>query len=161
MATRCGALDPSLLLYFLQQENMLPDALSDLLYHRSGLFELSGISDDTRDLLECNTPQAREALEVFTLRIAGEIARLASTLGGLDSLIFTAGIGEHQPEIRALVCRRLSWLGIQLDTSANSRKPPPPNGAGYRYRCEAALAVPPPSMRIQNRAYASSARNLR
>lgn len=161
MATRCGALDPSLLLYFLQQENMLPDALSDLLYHRSGLFELSGISGDTRDLLECNTPQAREALEVFTLRIAGEIARLASTLGGLDSLIFTAGIGEHQPEIRALVCRRLSWLGIQLDTSANSRKPPPPNGAGYRYRYEAALAVPPPSMRIQNRAYASSARYLR
>lgn len=121
MATRCGTLDPGLLLYFLQQENMLPDALSDLLYHRSGLFGLSGISGDTRDLLESNAPQAREALEVFTLRIAGEIARLVSTLGGLDALIFTAGIGEHQPEIRASVCRRLSWLGIDLNTSANNR----------------------------------------
>ncbi|KAB2797217.1 acetate/propionate family kinase [Brucella anthropi] len=121
MATRCGALDPGLLLYFLQQENMFPDALSDLLYHRSGLLGLSGISGDTRDLLESNAPHAREALEVFTLRIAGEIARLVSTLGGLDALIFTAGIGENQPEIRAAVCLRLSWLGIDLNISANNR----------------------------------------
>ncbi len=107
MATRCGALDPGLLLYFLQQENMLPDALSDLLYHRSGLFELSGISGDTRDLLECNTPQACEALEVFTLRIAGEIARLASTLGGLDSLIFTVSL----PTTLTSTCKASSKRG--------------------------------------------------
>lgn len=119
MATRCGALDPGVLLHLLQQENMQADAVSDMLYHRSGLLGLSGLSGDTRQLLASDAAEAREALDVFTLRIAGEVCRLASTLGGLDALIFTAGIGEHQPAIRAAICQRLAWLGIDLDTSAN------------------------------------------
>ena len=119
MATRCGALDPGVLLHLLQQENMKADALSDLLYHRSGLLGLSGISGDTRDLLASDDTRAREAIDNFTARIAGEICRLAATLGGLDALIFTAGIGEHQPAIRKAVCARLSWLGLEMDASAN------------------------------------------
>lgn len=94
---------------------MLPDALSDLLYHRSGLFGLSGLSGDTRDLLESNAPQAREALEVFTLRIAGEIARLVSTLGGLDALIFTAGIGNTSQRFALRFAdASLGWASILI-----------------------------------------------
>jgi len=119
MATRCGTLDPGVLLHLLQQENMQPGSLSDLLYHRSGLLGLSGISGDTRDLLASDDARALEALDIFTARIAGEVCRLAATLGGLDALIFTAGIGEHQPAIREAVCERLSWLGLEMDASAN------------------------------------------
>ena len=121
MATRCGALDPGVLLHLLKEENMRAEALANLLYNRSGLLGLSGFSGDTRDLLESDAPEAREAIEIFTLRIAGEICRLASTLGGLDALIFTAGIGEHQPAIRAAICQRLRWLGIDLDIAANNK----------------------------------------
>ncbi len=119
MATRCGTIDPGVLLHLLQQENMQADALADLLYHRSGLLGLSGISSDTRDLLASDDARAREAIDIFTARIAGEICRLAATLGGLDALIFTAGIGEHQPAIREAVCERLSWLGFEIDAAAN------------------------------------------
>ncbi|MEN3395698.1 acetate/propionate family kinase [Brucella melitensis] len=119
MATRCGALDPGVLLHLLQQEKMEADALADLLYHRSGLLGLSGLSGDTRDLLESDAPQAHTALDIFALRIAGEICRLASTLNGLDAVIFTAGIGEHQPAIRAAICQRLAWQGVELDPAAN------------------------------------------
>jgi len=119
MATRCGALDPGVLLHLLQQEDMRADELSDLLYHRSGLLGLSGLSGDTRDLLSSKDHRARDALDIFTARIAGEICRLAATLGGLDALIFTAGIGEHQPAIREAVCGRLCWLGFEVDATAN------------------------------------------
>ncbi|MFK3668358.1 acetate/propionate family kinase [Ochrobactrum teleogrylli] len=121
MATRCGALDPGVLLHLLQEEKMRAEVLANLLYNRSGLLGLSGLSGDTRDLLESDALEAREAIEIFTLRIAGEICRLASTLGGLDALIFTAGIGEHQPAIRAAICQRLTWLGIDLDIDANNK----------------------------------------
>lgn len=120
MATRCGALDPGVALHLLQQEKMRPDDLSDLLYHKSGLLGLSGISADTRELLASDRQEAREALDVFALRIAGETCRLAATLGGLDALVFTAGIGENQPAIRASVCERLAWLGVELDEQANA-----------------------------------------
>lgn len=119
MATRCGALDPGVLLHLLQQENMQTDELSELLYHRSGLLGLSGLSGDTRVLLASDDAQAHEALDIFTARIAGEVCRLAATLGGLDALIFTAGIGEHQPAIREAICRRLAWLGFEVDAFAN------------------------------------------
>lgn len=119
MATRSGALDPGVLLHLLQRENMRSDELFDLLYHRCGLLGLSGLSGDTRDLLASQAARAREALDIFTLRIAGEICRLASTLGGLDALIFTAGIGENQPAIRAAVCQRLAWLGVEINAAAN------------------------------------------
>ncbi len=119
MATRCGNIDAGVLLHLLTQENMTNDALTDLLYHRSGLLGVSGISGDCRDLVNSSAVQAREAVELFTLRIAGEICRIASTLGGLNAIIFTAGIGEHQPAIRAAVCRKLNWLGVELDDNAN------------------------------------------
>lgn len=119
MATRCGNIDAGVLLHLLSQKNMDTDALTDMLYHRSGLFGLSGISGDCRELVASTAPQAREAVEVFTLRIAGEICRLAATLGGLNAIIFTAGIGEHQPAIRAKVCQKLQWLGVELDEPAN------------------------------------------
>ena len=90
-----------------------------MLYHQSGLLGVSGISGDSRVLLESDRAEASEALDLFALRIGGEIARLVATLGGLDALVFTAGIGEHQPEIRAAICRRLTWLGLLIDGVAN------------------------------------------
>ncbi|MFC4626240.1 acetate/propionate family kinase [Daeguia caeni] len=120
MATRSGALDPGVLLHLLSQNGHSTDELSDLLYHKSGLLGLSGISGDTRDLLADGSPAALAALDVFTLRIAGEICRLAATIGGIDALIFTAGIGENQPFVREAVCERLTWLGLELDKAANA-----------------------------------------
>ncbi|MGO8655186.1 acetate/propionate family kinase, partial [Rhizobium ruizarguesonis] len=81
---------------------------------------VSGISADTRDILKDDRPQARQAIDLFTLRIAGEIGRMAATLGGLDTLVFTAGIGEHQSEIRAGVAKRSSWLGLAIDEKTNA-----------------------------------------
>jgi acetate kinase len=120
MATRCGSLDPGVLIHLLKQHKMPVDALEDMLYHRAGLLGLSGISADTRELLESPAPEAAEAIAVFALRVAREIAASATTLGGLDGIVFTAGIGEHQPEIRAAICAHLAWLGVALDATANS-----------------------------------------
>lgn len=119
MATRSGAIDAGVLLHWMGQMGLSREAVEDILYHKSGLLGLSGLSADSRALLASDTPEATEAIEIFTLRIAGEIARLTVTIGGLDALVFTAGIGEHQPQIRAAVCRRLQWLGIALDEAAN------------------------------------------
>lgn len=120
MATRCGALDPGVLLHLLGPKARTLRNLEDMLYHRSGLLGVSSISGDTRDLLKDERPEAREAIDLFALRIAGEIGRMTATLGGLDGIVFTAGIGEHQPEIRAAICDRLRWLGVALDGKANS-----------------------------------------
>lgn len=120
MGTRCGALDAGVLLY-LQRQGMSLDALEDMLYHRSGLLGVSGLSADARSLQQSAEPAAREALELFALRCAGEATRLATTLGGLDALVFTAGIGEHDAHMRAAICRRLHWLGVRLDADANAR----------------------------------------
>ncbi|MGK7861451.1 acetate/propionate family kinase [Falsiroseomonas sp. E2-1-a4] len=119
MATRCGALDAGVLLHLLGPGGQSLGQVEDLLYHRSGLLGVSGISADSRVLLDSDAPEAREAIDLFTFRIAGEVARLAATLGGLDALVFTAGIGENQPRIRAAVCDRLGWLGLALDPAAN------------------------------------------
>ncbi|GAC1043191.1 acetate/propionate family kinase [Rhizobium sp. No.120] len=121
MATRCGALDPGALLHLLGPKGRTLRNVEDMLYHHSGLLGVSGISADTRDLLSNDSLEAKQALELFALRIAGEVCRMAATLGGLDGLVFTAGIGEHQPQIRAMVARHLAWLGLELDTAANSR----------------------------------------
>jgi len=112
MATRPGALDAGVLLHLLGPGGMKVAEVEDLLYHRAGLLGLSGISGDTRELLASADPAAREAVDIFTFRIAQAVAALAVTLGGLDALVFTAGIGEHQPEIRARICERLGWLGV-------------------------------------------------
>jgi acetate kinase len=92
-----------------------------LLYAQSGLLGVSGISSDMRALLASSDLQAREAIALFVFRMAREIGALTSSLGGLDGLVFTAGIGEHAPAIRAMVCERLSWLGAKIDPIANTR----------------------------------------
>ena len=119
MASRCGRLDPGVLLYLMRQGKTVSE-IEDILYHHSGMLGISGISGDTRELLASGDPHAREALESFTYSIAGEAGSLASALGGLDGLVFTAGIGQHAPEIRAAVCGRLAWLGLRLDAQANN-----------------------------------------
>jgi acetate kinase len=119
MATRCGSLDPGVLLYLARQGRSFAD-IEDMLYHRSGLLGVSGSSGDIRDLLADDDPRAREAIELFTYRIATEVGALVSALGGLDGLVFTAGIGEHAPTIRSAVCGRLAWLGMRLDEGANA-----------------------------------------
>lgn len=119
MATRCGAIDPGVLLHLLSQ-GMSAEALEDMLYHRSGLLGLSGISGDARLLVESEVVAAGEALDIFAFRVAREAAALAATLGGMDALVFTGGIGEHQPEIRARICARLGWLGVTCDAGANN-----------------------------------------
>jgi acetate kinase len=119
MATRCGRLDPGVLLYLGAQGHSFTD-IETILYHHSGLAGVSGISGDVRLLLASTNPHAQEALDLFTYHIAIEAAGLATALGGLDGLVFTAGIGEHAPAIRAAVCARLAWLGIKLDETANT-----------------------------------------
>lgn len=119
MATRCGALDPGVTLHLIG-EGMGAKEIEALLYHRSGLLGMSGISADTRDLMRSPAEEAKQAIDIFNFRIAGEVARLASTLGGIDALVFTAGVGENQPEIRAAICSRLAWLGVELDGKANT-----------------------------------------
>ncbi|MCQ1834292.1 acetate/propionate family kinase [Neorhizobium galegae] len=121
MATRPGWLDPGVLLHFLGPLGKSLEEVEDMLYHKSGLLGVSGFSGDTRELIEDGGRQAREAIDLFTLRIAGEVGRLASTLGGLDALVFTAGIGENQPQIRKSVTEQLLWLGVELDATANEK----------------------------------------
>lgn len=119
MSTRPGGLDAGAVLYLMQSRGMTAKAVEDLLYHQSGLLGVSGISGDIRELAASARPEAQEAVELFTYRIAGETGRLAAALGGLDGLVFTAGIGEHDVALRAEVCRRLAWLGVVPDPAAN------------------------------------------
>jgi acetate kinase len=119
MGQRCGALDPGVVLYLLQQKGMTADAVADLLYHESGLRGVSGISDDMRHLLASEDPRATEAIELFLYRAGRELGSLAAALGGLDALVFTAGIGEHAAPIRRRICEGAAWLGIDLDPAAN------------------------------------------
>jgi acetate kinase len=120
MGTRCGAIDPGVLLYLLQEEKMSPDEVQHLLYEKSGLLGVSGVSADMRALLESHDGAAREAIDLFTFHVAAEMARMANTLAGLDALVFTGGIGEHAAPIRQEICDRLAWLGVRLDAEANT-----------------------------------------
>ncbi len=119
MGRRCGALDPGVLLYLMATAGMGHESLSDLLYRRSGLLGVSGISDDMRTLLASAAPEAAEAVALFVYRIGRELGSLAAALGGLDALVFTGGIGENAAAIRAAVCRDAAWLGLRLDEAAN------------------------------------------
>jgi acetate kinase len=119
MARRCGNLDPGVVLYLLEQKGMSAAAVSDLLYHSSGLLGVSGISDDMKTLLASDKPEAREAVDLFVYRICRELGSLVAALGGFDALVFTAGIGEHAPEIRHQVCKQAAWLGLDIDQAAN------------------------------------------
>ncbi|RXF74270.1 acetate/propionate family kinase [Hansschlegelia zhihuaiae] len=118
MGTRCGSLDPGVLLYLLR-DGYEAASLEELLYRRGGLLGLSGVSADMRAVLASDAPEARLAADQFVYRIVREVGALTSILGGLDALIFTAGIGERSAEIRARVCRGLEWLGVALDEEAN------------------------------------------
>jgi acetate kinase len=120
MSRRCGSLDPGVVLYLMDEKRMTSAAVSDLLYNSSGLLGVSGLSDDMKTLLASDTPQAAEAVDLFVYRIGRELGSLAAALGGLDALVFTAGIGEHAPEIRSRVCAQAAWLGLEIDETANA-----------------------------------------
>ncbi len=124
MGTRCGAIDPGVLLYLIEQHRLDARTLEHLLYHESGLLGVSGISSDMRTLLASSDPRAAEAVDLFIYRIGREIGSLAAALGGLDALVFTGGIGENAPTIRARVCREAAWLGVQFDEAANAEGGP-------------------------------------
>jgi acetate kinase len=134
MGTRPGALDPGVVLHLMRAHAMDADALERLLYHECGLKGLSGISNDVRALLASDNPRAARAIDLFVYRICRELGALTAALGGLDGLVFTAGIGERSPEIRARVCDQSAWLGIQLDEPANRAGGPRISTAGSRVR---------------------------
>ncbi|MGH7030597.1 MAG: acetate/propionate family kinase, partial [Stellaceae bacterium] len=122
MGTRCGELDPGVVLHLLQQKGMSAEAVMDLLYRRSGMLGLSGLSADFRDLLASANPRARFALDVFCYCVARHTGSLAAALGGLDAIVFTGGIGENAAPVRSAVCRACRWLGVDLDEAANLRQ---------------------------------------
>lgn len=119
MGTRCGTIDPAVLLYLMREQQMNHDNLAELLHRQSGLLGISGISADMRTLLESNDPRAKQAVNLFIWQTCRHIGALVATLDGIDGLIFTAGIGEHAPQIRARICARLQWLGVKLDEPSN------------------------------------------
>jgi acetate kinase len=122
MGTRPGSLDPGVVLYLFQTLGLSAKEVETMLYKRSGLLGISGISNDMRDLLGRSEPMARLAVDYFVYRAAKEIGALAAVLGGLDGLVFTAGIGENSAEIRRRICEASAWLGIELDADANQTR---------------------------------------
>jgi acetate kinase len=124
MGTRTGSLDPGVLLYLMDERGMDARAIENLIYKRSGLLGVSGVSSDMRELLQSDNAHAREAVALFCYRIGRELGSLAAALGGLDAIVFTAGIGEHAAAVRESVCRDAAWLGVMLDPSANARHGP-------------------------------------
>jgi acetate kinase len=124
MGTRPGALDPGVVLHLFQGLKMSAKEVETLLYKKSGLLGISGISNDMRDLLGRTEPEARLAVDYFIYRVAKEIGALTAVLGGIDGLVFTAGIGENSAEIRRRICKACSWLGVDLDESANEKRGP-------------------------------------
>ena len=119
MGRRCGNIDPGLVLYLMQEKHMSADQISHLLYNESGMLGVSGISDDMRTLLDSPEPNAKEAVELFVYRINRELGSLVAALGGLDALIFTAGIGEHAAPIRSMVAAAAAWTGLEIDQQVN------------------------------------------
>ncbi|RZL86277.1 MAG: acetate/propionate family kinase [Variovorax sp.] len=119
MGTRCGNLDPGVVLYLMDELGMDARAIEDLIYKKSGLLGVSGLSSDMRTLLSSDDERARFAVELYTYRLGRELGSLAAAAGGIDALVFTAGIGEHAPAIRERVCRDAAWLGVELDPAAN------------------------------------------
>jgi len=139
MGTRTGALDPGVILYLMDQRGMDARAIENLIYHQSGLLGVSGISSDMRTLLASDDVRARAAIDLYCYRIRRELGSLAAALGGLDAIVFTAGIGENSGVIRERVCRDADWLGVELDPAANARGGPRISTAASRV---SAWAVP-------------------
>jgi acetate kinase len=122
MGTRCGQIDPGVLLYLMQQKQMNAEQISDLLYKKSGLKGMSGVSNDMRELAASPDPKAKQAIDYFVYRVKREIGSLMAALGGLDTLVFTAGIGSNSPPIREAVCEGMRWAGIWFDHAANKKR---------------------------------------
>jgi acetate kinase len=122
MGTRPGGLDPGVVLYLFQNLGLSAKEVETILYKRSGLLGISAVSNDMRDLLGNSDPAAKLAVDYFVYRAAKEIGALAAVLGGIDAIVFTAGIGENSSEIRSRICDASAWLGLELDSDANSRK---------------------------------------
>jgi acetate kinase len=132
MGTRSGALDPGVMLYLMQQRGMDARAIESLIYTKSGLLGVSGVSSDMRALLASSEPRAALAVDLFVYRIGRELGSMAAALSGLDALVFTGGIGEHAAPIRARVCQGAGWLGVELDAKANDAGGPRISAAGSR-----------------------------
>ncbi|MGL4976170.1 MAG: acetate/propionate family kinase [Bosea sp. (in: a-proteobacteria)] len=121
MGTRCGQVDPGVLLYLMDQKRMTAAEISDLLYKRSGLLGLSGLSNDMRTLEAAGTEESAQAIDYFTFRCQREVGAMAAALGGIDALVFCGGIGENSRLIRARICERLGWMGIEIDHARNAK----------------------------------------
>jgi acetate kinase len=119
MGTRTGNLDPGVVLYLMDERGMDARAVEKLLYQQSGLLGVSGVASDMRTLLASPEPRAKLAVDLFVYRIGRELGSLAAALGGLDAIVFTAGVGENSAAIRARICRAAAWLGVELDVAAN------------------------------------------
>ena len=119
MGTRCGPIDPGLILHIMESKGFGVKEMTHLLYKESGLLGVSGISQDMRTLVASDKPEAKEAIELFCYRIVRELGSLAAAAGGLDAVVFTGGIGEHNPGLRSNICKQASWQGITLDEAAN------------------------------------------
>jgi acetate kinase len=132
MGTRTGALDPGVILYLMDERKMDTRAVEKLIYNQSGLLGVSGISSDMRTLLDSGDPRAQLAVDLYCYRIRREMGSLAAALGGLDAIVFTAGIGENSAAIRERVCRDAGWLGVELDDAANAKGGPGIGAAGSR-----------------------------
>lgn len=120
MGTRCGQLDPGVLLYMMDHEKMTSDQITDLLYRKSGLKGLSGMTNDMRELEASDRPEAAEAIDYFVFRIRRELGAMAASQGGIDALVFCGGIGENSALVRRRVCEDMEWLGIAIDETANA-----------------------------------------
>jgi len=139
MGTRCGSLDPGVILYLLDEMRMDARAIEKLIYQQSGLLGVSGISSDMRALLDSKEADAKAAIELYVYRIGRELGSLAAALGGLDAIVFTAGIGENSTVLRERVCRDARWLGVELDSAANGAGGPRLSTAASRI---SAWAIP-------------------
>jgi acetate kinase len=132
MGTRCGSIDPGVLLYLNQNAGLSGEEIQRVLYEDSGLLGVSGISGDMRSLLASDDPGAKEAVDLFVYRAAREIGSLSAALGGLEAIVLTGGIGENAAPVRAAICRASAWLGVELDEAANARGGPRISRAGSR-----------------------------
>ena len=139
MGTRCGNLDPGVMLYLIDELRMDARAIEKLIYQQSGLLGVSGVSSDMRTLEASADPAAKLAIDLFLYRIGRELGSLAAALGGLDAIVFTAGIGENSRTLRARVCADAAWLGVDLDRAANETNGPRLSTAASRV---AAWVVP-------------------
>lgn len=124
MGTRCGDLDPGVVLYLMQRKGMSAGAVEDLLYRQSGMLGLSEMSSDFRDLLASQDPRAQFAIDVFCYQTVRHIGSLIAALGGLDGIVFTAGVGENAASVRGAICQGCRWMGLELDEAANDRHGP-------------------------------------